>query len=120
MAGAGAAKVATVSSYAMSASVLIAFSSTMLGGGGGGEGFVLEEEGEAGGSCVATGIAEDGNLPGCGDPFEFGCVSSNSTTSASLFASPTPLDSPLTVSGEGVLERPSDLIRIIVASSTVE
>ena len=119
MAGAGAAKVAAVSSYAMSASVLIAFSSTMLGGGGEAE-FVLEEEGEAGGSCVATGIAEDGNLPGCGDPFEFGCVSSNSTTSASLFASPTPLDSPLTVSGEGALERPSDLIRIIVASSTVE
>ena len=68
MAGAGAAKVAAVSSYAMSASVLIAFSSTMLGGGGGGEGFVLEEEGEAGGSCVATGTAKDGNLPGCGDP----------------------------------------------------
>ena len=67
MAGAGAAKVAAVSSYAMSASVLIAFSSTMLGGGGEAE-FVLEEEGEAGGSCVATGTAKDGNLPGCGDP----------------------------------------------------
>ena len=37
-------------------------------GGGGEEGFVLEEEGEAGGSCVATGTAKDGNLPGCGDP----------------------------------------------------
>ena len=56
MAGAGAAKVTAVSSCTMSASVLIAFSSTMLGGGGE-EGFVLEEEGEAGGSCVATDTA---------------------------------------------------------------
>ena len=39
----------------------------MLGGGGEAE-CVLEEEGEAGGSCVATGTAKDGNLPGCGHP----------------------------------------------------